>query len=334
MNLNDLQKVPASSPFAILIYYIIDIVLFPITAIGFVIQLLSFFAQRNSPVSGTASAPLMGRWSLHNFGTRWDEPASRLMMAISGFNVTLTAGPGILAHRVSGYVPPEFRYPLKGEVTMGNEGWHRQKFFDDVLDKYLPGITQFVILGAGFDTRDLRMKGIPKYAPVRSFEVDAPATQAFKRQKLAQARIDSAGVAFVPADFEKDDWLAQLINAGFNPGQPALFIWEGVTMYLDEAAIKDTLRKIAGTAKGSILAFDYYTSEVLTSQAFTMRAIRASLKSSGEPLKFGVDATPPSRQGLADLLQSCGLTLVEQQTLGQETEGKRAWGGFAVAATA
>jgi hypothetical protein len=48
-------------------------------------------------------------------------------------------------------------------------------------------------------------------------------------------------------------------------------------------------------------------------------------------LKFGVDSTPPSRERLAELLQSCGLALVEQRTLGQETEGKRAWGGFAIA---
>jgi hypothetical protein len=48
-------------------------------------------------------------------------------------------------------------------------------------------------------------------------------------------------------------------------------------------------------------------------------------------LKFGVDSTPPSRERLAELLPSCGLALVEQRTLGQETEGKRAWGGFAIA---
>ena len=52
----------------------------------------------------------------------------------------------------------------------------------------------------------------------------------------------------------------------------------------------------------------------------------------GEPLKFGVDSTPPSRERLTELLQSCGLTRIEQRTLGQETEGKRAWGGFAIAA--
>jgi methyltransferase (TIGR00027 family) len=148
---------------------------------------------------------------------------------------------------------------------------------------------------------------------------------------LAKAGIDTTGVALTAADFEKEDWLAKLSDAGFDPGKPALFIWEGVTMYLDRAAVEDTLCKIASAAKGSVVAFDYFTTEVLESDALMMRSIRASLRAGGEPLKFGIDSTPPSRERLVELLQACGLTLVEQQTLGQETERKRAWGGFAIA---
>ena len=124
---------------------------------------------------------------------------------------------------------------------------------------------------------------------------------------------------------------SKLIDTGFDPSLPALFIWEGVMMYLDREAVEDTLRKIASTAKGSIVAFDYFTSEVLESKTLFMRTVRASLNSFGEPLKFGIDSTPPSRECLVELLQSCGLSLLEQRTLGQETGGKRAWGGFAIA---
>ena len=314
------------------VYYLLNILLFPITLIGYVLMSVSFIAGRKSGVSRTAQAPLLGRWLLHNLGSRQDEPANRLMMAMAGLSVSLTEGPMIFAHRVSGYVPKAYRYPFQGEITLGNQGSARQTLFDGVVEQYLPDITQFVNLGAGFDTRALRLKGTPKYAPVRSFEIDTPPTLAFKRERLARAGIDSTGVTFVPANFETDDWLTRLINAGFNPGQPALFIWEGVVPYLDREAVKDTLRKIASTAKGSILAFDYFTSELLESQALSMRSVRASLNAGGEPLKFGVDSTPPSRERLAGLLQSCGLTLIEQRTLGQETEGKRDWGGFAIAA--
>lgn len=51
----------------------------------------------------------------------------------------------------------------------------------------------------------------------------------------------------------------------------------------------------------------------------------------GEPLKFGIDSTPPSSERLADLLRSCVLSVVDQHTLGQERDGKRALAGFATA---
>jgi methyltransferase (TIGR00027 family) len=332
MNQNNQKTVSRRGPLAAAIYYLLNILLFPITLIGYVLMSVSFYAGRKSAVSGTALAPLIGRWLLHNLGSRQDEPTNRLMMAMAGLSVSLTLGPMILAHRVSGYAPKGYRYPFQGEITLGNQGFARQTLFDSVVEQYLPDITQFVNLGAGFDTRALRLKGTPKYAPVRSFEIDTPATLAFKGERLTKAGIDSTGITFVPADFEKEDWLTRLINAGFDPSQPALYIWDGVVPYLDQEAVKDTLRKIASTAKGSILAFDYFTSEVLESQAPSMRSVRASLKAGGEPLKFGVDSTPPSRERLNELLQSCGLNLIEQRTLGQEMKGKRAWGGFAIAA--
>ena len=69
----------------------------------------------------------------------------------------------------------------------------------------------------------------------------------------------------------------------------------------------------------------------LESNGLYWRYGRAATKAAGEPMKFGIDSTPPSRERLIEFLWSCGLTLVEQRTLGQERDGKRAWGGFAIA---
>jgi len=189
-------------------------------------------------------------------------------------------------------------------------------------------VAQFVILGAGFDTRAFRL---PADTQARSFEVDAPKTQAVKREVLEKAGVDLTSITFVAADFEKEDWIKKLVDTGFDPSKSTLFLWEGVMMYLDKAAVEATLRMIAGTAKESVVAFDYFTTEPLESRALYWRYGRASTKAAGEPLKFGVDSTPPSRERLAELLHSCGLSLVDQRTLGQETECKRAWGGFAIA---
>ena len=332
MNEHDHKAVSARNPSAAIVYYAICVLLFPVFLLGYVIWIGAMFARRKSSASATAQAPLFARWLEHHLGSRPDEGASRLLPVAPGvppLGWRLVGGPLLLAHRISGYVPKSFRYPFEGEITLQNQGGARQTFYDRMIQQYTPEMAQFVILGAGYDTRALNL---PKDAPVQSFEIDTPATIAGKRETLAKAGIDTTGVVLVAADFETEDWLTKLIENGFDPGKTTLFIWEGVTMYLDRAAVEDALRKIAGTAKGSIVAFDYFTSEVLESKALVMRSVRASLKAGGEPLKFGVDSTPPSRERLAELLQSCGLSLEEQRTLGQETKGKRAWGGFAIAA--
>jgi methyltransferase (TIGR00027 family) len=313
------------------VYYSLSVLLFPITLIGYVIYVGALFTGRKAGVSSTAQAPLLGRWAQHNLGVRRDEPANRLLLALPGvphLGLWLVAAPLLLAHRLSGYVPKAFRYPFEGDVPVQYEAAARQTFFDTVVDRHLANISQLVILGAGFDTRAFRL---PKGTRVRAFEVDVPKTQAIKREGLAKAGIDSTGVTFVAADFEQEDWLKRLIDAGFDPDQPALFLWEGVTMYLDREAVETTLRKIANTARGSVVAFDYFTTESLVSKAFYWRFARVTTRAAGEPLKFGIDRTSPSRERLAELLRSCGLSLGEQRTLGQETDGKRAWGGFATA---
>jgi methyltransferase (TIGR00027 family) len=324
-------RVP-NSVIATIAFYALYILLFPLTAAGYVLWVIKAYgARRTSSVSATAQAPLLARWFQHNFGTRLDEASNRLMLVlpdVSHLALRLISTPLLFPHRLTNYVPKSFRYPFEGEITIQNEGSARTTFFDSVVDQYIPQITQFVILGAGFDTRTFRL---PTGTPVQSFEIDMPKTQAIKRQIVQEAHIDLSRVTFVPADFEKDDWLNQLVQAGFDLNKPALFIWEGVLMYLDKQAVEDTLRKIARTAKGSILAFDYMTTEFLNSSALGIRSARAALAAGGEPLKFGVDSTPPSRDRLAELLQPCGLSLVEQQTFGKETDGKRAWGGFAIA---
>ena len=323
---------PASGPRPATVFYVINVVLFPITLIGYVIWLTRIYmARRASGASITAQGPLSARSMMHLLGLRRDLAAHRLLLALpstSGVALLLTGGPMLLAHRLTGYVPSAFRYPFEGEVPPQFEASARVTFVDAAVERYLAAISQFVILGAGFDTRAFRL---PRPGQIRCFEVDMPRTQTAKRQLLKEARINSTGVTFVPADFETEDWLARLVEAGFDPTQPAVFLWEGVIMYLDRRAVESSLRKIASTARGSVLIFDYFSSEPLRSGSLYWRYGRAATRAAGEPLRFGIESTPPLRDRLAELLQSCGLTLAEQRTLGQETNEKRAWGGFAVA---
>ncbi len=316
-------------------YHCLNALLFPVTLTGYVLWTGKIIAAgRRSGISTTAQGPLAARFTEHMLGTREDEAARRLMTVlpnVSPLGVRLSAGPMLLAHALTGYVPRAYRYPFEGEVPEKYEAAARVAFFDDAVARHLKDIRQLVILGAGFDTRAYRPETGTR---ARAFEVDMPRTQAVKRELLQKAGIDATGVTFVAADFEKDDWLARLSEAGFDRGQPAFFLWEGVTMYLDREAVVATLRKIASTAGGNVVAFDYFTDEAIASRAPYWRFARATTRAAGEPLKFGVDSTPPSRENLAALLRSCGLSLLEHRTLGQDTDAKRAWGGFATAVVA
>lgn len=312
-------------------FYVLSVLLLPITLLGYVIWIARLLLARRSGASATAQGPLSARWVQHHLGTRLDAPASRLLMVVPGISplaVRLVFAPTLLAHRFSGYVPPTFRYPFAGAVSLQNQAAARQTFYDAVVDRYLPVVTQFVILGAGFDTRAFRL---PPAMRIRSFELDTPATLTIKHAMLKKAQIDPAQVTFVATDFEQEQWHSRLMEAGFKVDQPALFLWEGVTPYLDRTAVEATLRTVGNLATGSIIAFDYITTDVLESPSLYLRLVRASLRAGGEPLTFGIDSTPPTSERLADLLGSCGLSLVEQRTVGEESGGKRAWGGFAVA---
>jgi methyltransferase (TIGR00027 family) len=311
------------------VFYLLSVLLFPVTLIGYAIWVgKTILTGRGSGVSRTAQGPLSIRWFMHHLGTREDEPSHRLLLVLPGVSplgVRLVAGPMRLAHGLTGYVPRAFRHPFEGDIPSQYEVSARVTFFDAAVDQYLAEVSQFVILGAGFDTRAFRL---PKQGRVHSF---APKTQALKREMLKKVGIEEAPVTFVAADFEKEDWLSRLVDAGFDTDKPTLFLWEGVMFFLDREAVEATLRKIASCASGSVVAFDYLTTEVLESQALHWRYARAGLRAAGEPWKFGIESTPPSSERLAELLRSCGLSLGKHRTLGKETEGKRAWGGFATA---
>ncbi len=334
--MNDSPQTTGAWPsrFAAIIFGVTSLLLLPVILLGYGLWIARFLFTRSLGVSKTAQSPLAARWLLHRLGQRRDEAANRLLMVLPGVSplaVWLVFGPLLLAKYLSGYVPQDFRYPFKGDIALRNQPVARQTFYDSVVERHLADVTQCVILGSGFDTRAWRLSP-ERQARVRCFEVDAPRTQAIKLEALRVADLDTTGITFVSADFEQEDWLAKLIASGFDPDQPTLFLWEGVTMYLSEETVKETLRKIASLAPGSIVAFGYFTTEILQSRALLPWLSRALLRAIGEPLKFGIDSTPPPVcERMAEFLRSCGLSPSEQQVLGSEKNGQRAWGGFATA---
>ena len=121
------------------------------------------------------------------------------------------------------------------------------------------GVRQYVLLGAGLDTFAYRNP----YAAqgLRVFEVDHPATQEWKRQLVSHAHLKSQGsLIYVPVNFEREQLAERLLANGFHRDEPAFFSWLGVTMYLTQDAIQETLRFVAQTmVTRSGIIFDYLT---------------------------------------------------------------------------
>jgi len=134
----------------------------------------------------------------------------------------------------------------------------RARFIEDlVVEQAGHGVAQYVILGAGLDTFAQRRPEIA--ARLRVFEVDQPGPQAWKRQRLIELGYGIPDwLRLVPVDFEaSESWWQRLSVAGFDPGQPAVVVSTGVTMYLTKDATAATLRQIAGLSPGSTLAITF-----------------------------------------------------------------------------
>ncbi|HEY3880131.1 MAG TPA: class I SAM-dependent methyltransferase [Trebonia sp.] len=177
----------------------------------------------------------------------------------------------------------------------------RTAFFDRVVvDAIGRDIAQVVIGGAGYDGRALRY-GAPG---VRWFEVDHPATQADKRERLDRLGVDTAGISFIPADFTADPVAQPLLKAGLDPARPALFLFEGVAVYLEEAV---TGRVLAGfrsvTVDGSPLAISVSVGQA-TSQ--TRARFQQRVAEMGEPARTVLTA-----EQAAGLLAAAGWELAE-----------------------
>jgi methyltransferase (TIGR00027 family) len=115
------------------------------------------------------------------------------------------------------------------------------------------GTRQLVVLGAGLDTSAYRNPHID----LRVFEVDHPATQAWKRERLRAAGITPPpSLSFVAVDFERDSLADRLASAGFDATRPSIFIWLGVVPYLTRDAVFASLAFIACCAASEVV-FDY-----------------------------------------------------------------------------
>ena len=193
------------------------------------------------------------------------------------------------------------RMPLIGRAVTWflDAGWPRTrssgvlrtKAIDDFVRQSLQeGVGQFLLLGAGFDSRPYR---ISEAKGARTIEVDHPATQTLKRRRLcAHLGQLPRRVCFVLVDFEADDLAQSLFQAGFNKGERTIAVWEGVISYLSPTAVHETFLTLARLlAPASRLVFTYAHRGALDGSVTFPEAQRwkSSVRASGEPFIYGFE---------------------------------------------
>jgi methyltransferase (TIGR00027 family) len=170
---------------------------------------------------------------------------------------------------------------VDGESPLSEYLAARTAFFDRVVVTALDrGMTQAAIVGAGYDGRALR------YAKpgVRWFELDHPATQQDKRERLDRLGVDTEAITYVAADFATADVEVALAAAGFDRGRATVFICEGVAVYLERPVLESLLRSIrAIAAERSRLAISLSMTPDSDEAAARQEWFRARVAAVGEP---------------------------------------------------
>jgi methyltransferase (TIGR00027 family) len=168
----------------------------------------------------------------------------------------------------------------------------RTRVFDEVfVDALERGFPQIVLLGAGMDTRVLRFEDRNRGTTI--FELDIEATQRYKREVYKRKKTTLPDtLVFVPIDFSKQRLADVLTQAGYRDRRQTLFLWEGVTMYLEADAVDGTLAFIrSSAAEGSILAFDYVRASVLRYEntLYGEKDVRGTVARAEEGWIFGIE---------------------------------------------
>jgi methyltransferase (TIGR00027 family) len=136
---------------------------------------------------------------------------------------------------------------------------YRTRYFDDYLVREIErGVTQVVLLGAGLDTRSLRL-GHPS---VSFYEIDQSEVLSYKQRQLGSHGY-AARSHFIAGDYIRDDLLALLKSRGFKADVETYFIWEGNTMYIPGDVIFAFLNQLRTEVLRFRISFDYLSEEMI-----------------------------------------------------------------------
>ncbi len=211
------------------------------------------------------------------------------------------------------------RARVKNKIPLGMYEYliARTAYFDNLFVNALnKNIPQIVLLGAGYDTRAYRFAKLNNSTKI--IELDAPTTQNRKKKCLGKSKIEiSSDVVFNSIDFNRESLKIVLEKTGYDNNKKTLFLWEGVSYYLDPESVNATLELVRNYSHNeSIIAFDYIIS-VPTEKLHNYYGVKELVQSMAnrhpnERGKFAIE-----EEKIESFLEQRGLKMVEHLKNGE-----------------
>jgi len=311
--------------FQIILYIPIQIVFIPFAIIGIIVGFYKGMGKsKKLVISFTACRALQYRWFMHYFNTRPDPLSvafAKNFPCESHFGLWSTVGALIISQRLFGFTTKLGKVPEPGEETLVSMVGRRLLIFDRIMEKYVDGMEQIVILGAGFDLIALHFT---EGKIVKVFELDQVNTLNIKVETLKKAGIKHDWINYIPVDYSNESWVDRLLEAGFDKTKKTLFLWQSVSLYLEADIVKETLRKMTDLCiDGSIIAQDLYSKAYILGEiSKTVKRSSSLMGRMGEPWKFGIDMSNDPKTSVESFLRDCGLKMTEYIQFGEKLDIK------------
>lgn len=308
---------------ALLVFIVVQLLFIPLAIIGVVlVAYKQMYVSKKLGVSSTAIKVINGRWAMDVFGLRADSASVKLNGVLPNNSIPgmwLALFPLYLQYKISG---KNRFYPViaeAGEEGIGHTILNRTIYFDHIINKSKDTVEQFVVMGAGFDTR---CYGDLNNSSIKLFELDQAKTQQLKIDYLKKAGVNNSHVTYVEVDFSTEHWYEKLEQAGYDPAKKSLFLWEGVTLYLAEKDVRNTLKEIkAHTAPGRVVVADFYSKSFVTGEyAPGMKTSLNALKITDEEFGFGLDFSTDYENTLKTFLEDQSITMGDTYFMGYKTK--------------
>ena len=308
--------------FQIILYIPIQIIFIPFAIIGLLDGIYKEMVKgRKMGISFSAIKTLQYRWNGHYFNIRPDPLSVAFTKKFpyeSHFGLWSLLGALIISKRLFGFTTSSVQL-IEPEDTFYSTAVTRVRVFDRIMEKNINEIEQIVLPGVGYDLIALHFT---KGKKVKVFELDQAETLNVKVETLKKAGIKHDWITYIPVDYTNESWIDKLIEAGFDKTKKTLFLWQSVSLFLEEDMVKDTLTQMADLCvEGSIIAQDFYSKAFISGEISKMAKRQFNLfEKMGEPTKFALDMSKAPESAVKTFLNECGLKLTEYIQFGKKID--------------